>query len=386
MKRLAFAASLLTVSSFALVSLILGNVKSKDRSNISNVSLSKSSSLNREVVEGKEIFNRYCIACHGADGKGNGPEAYRLETKPTDFTSGNIKFKSTPYGTLPLENDIVTTLRLGVRTTAMLPQLQLSDEQMHAVAAYVMSFMPKDQGIGIPIEMAKAPPVSNSLLETGKKLFETDCAVCHGKGGEGDGPASKNLTDYLGRPIRPANLTVRPLKRANTPRRMYLIISTGLEGTPMPTFRQALTPKDRWAVVDYVESLKRGYFSAGNNNMMGGMMKHRLVGEESKGMMIDMAAGRAWMMGGMMRGSVMGLDERRNGFMMDGMGWGGMWFFWLIVLGVIVWAIVSIVNHSKNRERQISVQGSALDILRKRYARGEISKEQFEQMKKDLNS
>jgi len=77
--------------------------------------------------------------------------------------------------------------------------------------------------------------------------------------------------------------------------------------------------------------------------------------------------------------------------MMDGMGWGGMWFgwiFWLVILGFIIWGVVSVVNNNRGHDRQhyMPPGESALDILKKRYARGEINKEQFEQIKRDINS
>ena len=75
--------------------------------------------------------------------------------------------------------------------------------------------------------------------------------------------------------------------------------------------------------------------------------------------------------------------------MMNGMGWGGMWFawiFWLVILGVIIWAIVTIVNKNNSRQQNyFPREDDALEILKKRYSRGEINREQFEQMKKDLN-
>jgi putative membrane protein len=75
--------------------------------------------------------------------------------------------------------------------------------------------------------------------------------------------------------------------------------------------------------------------------------------------------------------------------MFHDMGWGGMWFgwfFWLIIIVVIVWVVITLSkNVQKSRETQDSSQTeSPLDILKKRYARGEISKEEFEQMKKDI--
>jgi putative membrane protein len=73
----------------------------------------------------------------------------------------------------------------------------------------------------------------------------------------------------------------------------------------------------------------------------------------------------------------------------DPWGWGGMWFgpiFPLIIIAIIIWAVVTFVNNTRKHDRQNShlQKETALDILKKRYAKGEISKEEFEQMKKDL--
>jgi putative membrane protein len=71
-------------------------------------------------------------------------------------------------------------------------------------------------------------------------------------------------------------------------------------------------------------------------------------------------------------------------------GWmwgGGMWFgwiIWLVIIGVIVWLVMNQSGRNRNQNQVNPHQESHLDILKKRYARGEINKEQFEQMKKDL--
>jgi putative membrane protein len=62
-----------------------------------------------------------------------------------------------------------------------------------------------------------------------------------------------------------------------------------------------------------------------------------------------------------------------------GMGW-GMWFIPLLVILVIYLLI-------KNNSQTKSEQGSEtpMEILKKRYANGEITKEQFEEIKKDIS-
>jgi len=61
-------------------------------------------------------------------------------------------------------------------------------------------------------------------------------------------------------------------------------------------------------------------------------------------------------------------------------GLGGI-VLWLVIAAIVVVIIVAIVGGSKT-----STEGreTPLDILKKRYAQGEISKQEFEKMKKDV--
>ncbi len=68
----------------------------------------------------------------------------------------------------------------------------------------------------------------------------------------------------------------------------------------------------------------------------------------------------------------------------SGMGW-GMGFFWILVfftLVVIIWLVIRLV--SKNQDTQPPAGKTALDILKERYARGEIKKKEFDEKKKDI--
>lgn len=68
----------------------------------------------------------------------------------------------------------------------------------------------------------------------------------------------------------------------------------------------------------------------------------------------------------------------------NGYGWGmgiGGWFlmilFWVLIILAVIYIARAVSNGRQKGE-------TALDILKKRYAKGEISKEEFERMKDDL--
>jgi len=77
-----------------------------------------------------------------------------------------------------------------------------------------------------------------------------------------------------------------------------------------------------------------------------------------------------------------------GGYMMHDYGWGmGFGFgwiftilFWILIILVIVYLIRTIVGGTKKYEKE----ETALDILNKRYARGEITREEFEKIKEDI--
>ena len=68
---------------------------------------------------------------------------------------------------------------------------------------------------------------------------------------------------------------------------------------------------------------------------------------------------------------------------MGGLHMGVGWILILVVIGLVVWLLVrgSLAGGSGGTERP-----RALDILKERYARGEIGREEFEQKKRDLEA
>ena len=66
-----------------------------------------------------------------------------------------------------------------------------------------------------------------------------------------------------------------------------------------------------------------------------------------------------------------------------GYGGGFMWLIVLILVGVVIYFLFQV---SKSKGSDGSIIETPLDILKKRYAKGEIDKEEFDRKKKDLES
>ena len=60
-----------------------------------------------------------------------------------------------------------------------------------------------------------------------------------------------------------------------------------------------------------------------------------------------------------------------------------MWIIFLILIGLVIYLVV---QGARSKTSESSFRETPMDILKKRYAKGEITKEEFEKMKKDLES
>ena len=90
-----------------------------------------------------------------------------------------------------------------------------------------------------------------------------------------------------------------------------------------------------------------------------------------------------------------GGDEHMGESMMGMMGWnslgmgiGGGWFglvFMVLFWGLIIWLVVVLIQRLTDQGKSREDRNSALDILKERYAKGEINKQEFEEKKKDLS-
>ena len=184
-------------------------------------------------------------------------------------------------------------------------------------------------------------PADAESLARGKVNYEAKCAVCHGVSGWGDGPAAANLD--------PAPAPIAHTAPMLSDAYLFYRISEGGDFAPfnsaMPMWKEKVSETERWDVINYIRSL-------GNNSMMNG--------------------------GGMMM----------NGGMMGGDVWWMMapWWLlgWALVISIIAAIALVVVWAVRRSSRSVRTRETPLEILKRRFAQGEITPDQFETMKRQL--
>jgi len=102
------------------------------------------------------------------------------------------------------------------------------------------------EGVGSPLV------ASNATVRKGAALYHARCSMCHGNTGVGDGVAARQLSPP------PANLK-KLIHGADAVKNDFLfwIISEGgqIKGSAMPAFKQSLSEKDRWSIIQFLHTL-----------------------------------------------------------------------------------------------------------------------------------
>ncbi len=226
-------------------------------------------SLNQRIdrntyAQGRFVFQKNCVPCHGRFGEGNGELVRDWEVLPRNFRLATFKYRSTPYGRLPTDEDLIRTIRRGIAGTAMPAFAKLQDEEIKSVIEFVKFLSPdwKEPALkGEPVPLPPRPAwfgeekQRSTQAAFGRALFKDACAACHGPEGAGDGIAAAGLQDSQGKPIRPADFR-KPLRSGPDPEDVYRTIMTGINGTPMMGFAETLTPEQAWQLTAFLLGLQ----------------------------------------------------------------------------------------------------------------------------------
>ncbi|QGJ69662.1 Hypothetical protein PBC10988_13440 [Planctomycetales bacterium 10988] len=234
--------------------------------NAGPLTLEKSKIADRFPQRG--LYRQHCMHCHGMTGDGNGPTASFLHPYPRDFRPGKFKFISTHRASeKPTKDDLIRILKNGIHGTAMPAFLLLPDDQLGALAEYVIYLSMRgeielylrqlseiEEDFAVPGEedftkelvdsgidyvsgnwqdldskrvQPPAPPEMplEESIALGRELFydekRTKCAGCHGDYALGDGQIQVDYWNKLkantqGEPVEDVDkLFALPLQKIN---------------------------------------------------------------------------------------------------------------------------------------------------------------------------
>ncbi|OGX40026.1 MAG: hypothetical protein A3D87_08320 [Omnitrophica WOR_2 bacterium RIFCSPHIGHO2_02_FULL_50_17] len=191
---------------------------------------------------GENFFRGNCANCHGVDGKYS-----------TDLIGPTLN-NSTLLG-LATKKFWYNTIVRGRAGTAMPAWHFLNKEQIADLIAFLEDLKPKT----LDKEQTMVKVWTEASKENGKKLFDGQCAICHGIDGTGGmGP----------------NLQNAEFQKQADAEFIFHVMSQGRPGTAMPSWN-LLTPQDAADIIAYVKSWQAGESAP--------LSDERIIGSEKQG-------------------------------------------------------------------------------------------------------
>jgi mono/diheme cytochrome c family protein len=202
--------------------------------------------------QGKAIFIRECMVCHGDAGRGQGPYRQWLKPGPPDFGDGS-------YGDYT-DADYFWRISEGVPWSAMPAwKLQYGEEDRWKVVHYIRTMFtqtespppapPEGEDFTYPdVYKTSARFPEGISYERGRVVFLTNCAHCHGLAGDGIGwdgtylnPTPADFREMASESMTPEAQGERLAK-----------VTFGIQDTAMPSWGEFLPESQRWDVIKYL--------------------------------------------------------------------------------------------------------------------------------------
>lgn len=191
------------------------------------------------LKEGKDLYYRNCLFCHGDHLDGKGPAAPALSPPPADFHASP---RPEPY--------LFWRVAKGEARSAMPAwEEELSQEDLWKVLLWVTGYA-RDDGR------------TSAQGDRGRRLYRYSCAQCHGYEGRGDGPAAERL-DPRPRDFASGVYKLRSTPSGSLPTDEDLLrsIAEGVPGTSMPAWKDVYSPEELRDLAAYIKTFSPRFAS-----------------------------------------------------------------------------------------------------------------------------
>jgi mono/diheme cytochrome c family protein len=185
----------------------------------------------RRLSLGEVLYLQHCADCHGWEARGDGPLARILAAKPRDLRWDHSLFINNPDAAVALRILSGQALPIPIEPEA----LRYSKEEIDSLM----------------IHLHRLPTLGGSEVATGRQVYHSLCAACHGLYGRGDGLGARHLS------APPADLRAVAGKASMKDTDLVRIITDG-KGM-MPGAGDVLTAHEIRAVVAFLRVLSPGY-------------------------------------------------------------------------------------------------------------------------------
>ncbi len=230
--------------------------------------------------DGRALYRTHCAACHGPQGRGDGPGAALNHPRPRDFATGQFRLVSA-RNRFPSRDDLFRTLTRGIPGTGMPAWGHLSEGDRWALVDAVLALsrdgiaggiekVAREQGsplpreeirgmaatratAGAPLDPPPMPPATPERIASGRAHFLESCSSCHGE--DTRGMRDPEWLTAEGEGLGSRDLVAGTFKGEEDPVSLYRRIEVGIPGAPMPAL-DAGDPDYVWDLVHYLRSIR----------------------------------------------------------------------------------------------------------------------------------
>lgn len=174
-----------------------------------------------DIARGKQVFETYCIFCHGINGNGEGVTQNVLKEPPCNFTDRSFVRRHSP-------RQFFDALTNGLEN-AMPGFAKLPEQDRWDVLFYERTFA-----------------LDQNDVKKGEAIYKKNCIQCHGEAGDGRGKAGENFK------TPPRDYRNLDFQVSKSDKNLVQVMTDGLGD--MPSFKTTLSEEEMYQAVSFIRT------------------------------------------------------------------------------------------------------------------------------------